>query len=223
MLKALLFDLDGTMVETDTLHYEIWREVLREHQLEIDGNFYKQKISGRLNPDIVQDLLPQLSSEQQESFIEQKEATFRSQANSLRPLAGLVDILEWADQQKLSRAVVSNAPRENAEFMLRALKIEHRFPVVVLGDDLPIGKPDPLPYLEALRQLNIVAEEAIAFEDSPSGIRSAVGAKLPVVGIASTHEPQSLEALGAAIVVKDFTDPRLMAWLAQRFASVTKA
>ncbi|HEY9641106.1 MAG TPA: HAD-IA family hydrolase [Coleofasciculaceae cyanobacterium] len=215
MLRALLFDIDGTLAETDTLHYKIWCQVLQEQGLEIDNAFYKEKISGRLNPDIVQDLLPQLSPEQQAAFIEHKESTFREQA-ALEPLDGLLDLLEWARQQQLPCAVVSNAPKENAKFMLKALDVEAAFPTVILGGELPIGKPDPLPYQEALRQLNLLATETIAFEDSPSGIQSATGAGIPVVGIASTHEPQGLKELGAAIVVKDFADPLLMQWLQQR-------
>jgi HAD superfamily hydrolase (TIGR01509 family) len=216
MLKALLFDLDGTLSETDTLHYIIWHKMLKPYQLEIDQDFYQKKISGRLNPDIVQDLLPQLSPEEQAAFIEQKEARFREEA-ALRPLAGLISFLDWAKEQQLQRAVVSNAPRKNAEFMLATLGVEAVFSTVILSDDLPSGKPHPLPYQEALRRLEVSAEEAIAFEDSPSGIQSAVGAGVAVVGIASTHDPKRLEAQGAAIVVQDFADPRLMQWLEQRF------
>lgn len=217
MLKALLFDIDGTLAETDTLHAAIWFKVLQEHGMDIDSAFYKQKISGRLNPDIVRDLLPHLSPAQQAAFIDHKEATFREQA-SLQPLDGLLECLDWAKSQGLRCAAVSNAPRKNAEFMLKALAVEAAFPTVILGDDLPLGKPHPLPYQEALRQLSLEPAEAIAFEDSPSGIQSAVGARIPVVGIASTHSPQDLQTQGAAIVVKDFADPLLIPWLEQRLA-----
>ena len=216
MLKALLFDLDGTLTETDTLHYAIWHKMLKPYQLEIDRAFYQKKISGRLNSDIVQDLLPQLAPDQQAAFIEQKEAAFRAEA-ALSPLAGLIPFLEWANQQHLHRAVVSNAPRENAEFMLNALKLKSVFSTVILGDDLPMGKPHPLPYQEALRQLQISAAEAIAFEDSPSGIQSAVAAEIKVVGVASTHTPQGLRAEGATIVIQDFADPRLIEWIYHQF------
>jgi HAD superfamily hydrolase (TIGR01509 family) len=219
MITALLFDLDGTLAETDTLHYEIWRIVLQEQGLAIDPAFYKARISGRLNPDIAQDLLPHLSPAEQTAFLDHKEATFREQAQ-LQPLPGLIDFLNWAVQQQLTCAVVSNAPKENAEFMIQSLNVADYFPIVILGSDLPIGKPNPLPYLEALKRLGISASEAIAFEDSPSGIQSAVGAKIPVVGIASTHEPQGLKAEGAAIVVPDFADPRLMEWLESQRAQV---
>jgi HAD superfamily hydrolase (TIGR01509 family) len=219
MLKALLFDLDGTLVETDSLHFLIWQDFLRDHGIESDRAFYQANISGRLNPDIVADLLPQLDAEAAADFIWRKEAEFRNRATSLQPMPGLMQVLSWAEQQAIQIAVVSNAPRENALFALKALQLEARFAKIVLGDDLPRGKPDPLPYQEALKQLNVTSEQAIAFEDSPSGMRSAIGANIFTVGIASTHDPKDLELLGASLVISDFTDPTLMELLTLRTAS----
>ncbi|NJO41542.1 MAG: HAD-IA family hydrolase [Cyanobacteria bacterium CRU_2_1] len=218
MLAALLFDLDGTLVETDSIHFLIWQDMLQEQGLEIDRAFYQTKISGRLNPDIVRDLLPQLSPEKQAQFIWDKEAEFRNRAGALIPMPGLADILAWSDEQALKRAVVSNAPKENAQFMLQALKLAETFPMIVLGDDLPKGKPDPMPYQTALDRLGVTVEETIAFEDSPSGICSAVGAGILTIGIASTHTPEDLYKLGTTLVVKDFTDPKLWDLLHQSFA-----
>ena len=215
MLKALLFDLDGTLVETDSLHFLIWQDFLRDHGIESDRAFYQAKISGRLNPDIVADLLPQLDPEAAADFIWRKEAEFRNRATSLQPMPGLLSLLTWAEQRAVRVAVVSNAPRENALFALKALHLETTFEQIILGDDLPQGKPDPLPYQEALRQLDLRPEQAIAFEDSPSGMRSAVGADIFTVGISSTHDPSELEQLGAQLVVADFTDTRLMQRLEQ--------
>jgi HAD superfamily hydrolase (TIGR01509 family) len=218
MLKALLFDLDGTLVETDSLHFAIWQDFLREYGIESDRNFYQAKISGRLNPDIVADLLPQLDAAASADFIWRKEAEFRNRATSLQPMPGLLQVLTWAKQQQIQLAVVTNAPRENAWFALKALKLEAFFEQVILGDDLPRGKPDPLPYQEALRQLQVSPEQAIAFEDSPSGIGSAVGANIFTVGIASTHDFATLKQVGAQLVVPDFTDTRLIQFLQQSAA-----
>ena len=215
MLKALLFDLDGTLVETDSLHFAIWQDFLRDHGIESDREFYQTKISGRLNPDIVADLLPHLDAEAAADFIWRKEAEFRNRATSLQPMPGLMSLLAWAEAHQLKVAVVSNAPRENAQFAIKALQLESAFTKVILGDDLPMGKPDPLPYLEALRQLQLAPEETIAFEDSPSGIRSAVGANILTVGIASTHDPNELAQLGTSLVIADFTDAKLMPLLQQ--------
>lgn len=209
MLKAILFDLDGTLANTDPLHYQTWQEILQDYGLEIDRTFYQARISGRLNPLIVQDLLPQLSFEAGQQLADDKEARFREIALSLTPLAGLLDLLAWIETQGLQKAVVTNAPRENVNFMLQVLKLADTFDTVVLGEDATAGKPDPACYKLVLSQLNISAQEAIAFEDSPSGIRSSVGAEIYTIGVASTYEPKALSGAGAAMVIRDFEEQKL--------------
>ncbi len=209
MLKAILFDLDGTLANTDPLHYQTWQEMLRDYGLEIDRTFYQARISGRLNPLIVQDLLPQLTSQAGQQLADDKEARFREIALSLTPLAGLFDLLAWIETQGLQKAVVTNAPRENVNFMLQVLKLADTFDTVVLGEDATAGKPDPACYKLALSQLHISAKEAIAFEDSPSGIRSSVGAGIYTIGVASTHNPIALSKAGAAMVIPDFEEEKL--------------
>ncbi|MEW6493522.1 MAG: HAD-IA family hydrolase [Cyanobacteriota bacterium] len=217
MLKAILFDLDGTLVNTDSLHYQTWQDVLRDYGLEIEQAFYKAKISGRLNPIIVQDLLPHLSFEEGQQLADYKEARFREIALSLTPLAGLLDLLAWIDTHGLKKAVVTNAPRKNVEFMLEVLKLANRFDTVVLAEDATAGKPDPACYKLILNQFDIGTTEAkslkgdfaIAFEDSPSGIQSAVGAGIYTIGVASTYDPNILSSAGAAMVIPDFRDKKL--------------
>ena len=80
---------------------------------------------------------------------------------------------------------------------------------MILGGKLDAGKPDSAPYEAALEALGISKEEAVAFEDSPSGIASSVAAGILTVGIASTHEEEKLEGWGVDLVVHDFTDPKL--------------
>jgi HAD superfamily hydrolase (TIGR01509 family) len=209
MLTALLFDLDGTIADTDPIHYQTWQEVMLGYGLAIDSSFYKAHFSGRLNEQIIQELLPQLSIAAGQQLSSDKEATFRQRAAHLQLLPGLIDLLNWADQQGLPYAAVTNAPRKNAEFMLQTLGVQDRFSIVILAEELERGKPDPLPYQVALEHLKVTAEQAIAFEDSPTGITSAVGAGLSTVGMATTHSSEKLYELGATLVVSDFTDDRL--------------
>jgi HAD superfamily hydrolase (TIGR01509 family) len=212
-LAAILYDLDGTLVNTDPLHFQVWQAMLREFGLDIDEAFYRTKISGRLNPAIVDDLLPHLDGEEQQQFIEHKEARFRAQAPELTPLDGLIEVMQWADQQGMKQGVVTNAPTENVYHVLKALHLEDTFDQVVISDVLGIGKPDPAPYIHALKQFDLSPEQSIAFEDSPSGIRSAVSAGIPTIGIASTHEVQTLYSLGATLVIPDFAAPELWEFL----------
>ncbi|WP_375515595.1 HAD family hydrolase [uncultured Nostoc sp.] len=213
MLAAILFDLDGTIVNTDPIHYRAWREMLLNYSIEIDETFYKSQISGRLNPEIVKDILPQLSTVEGQKFADEKEALFRKLAPHLKPLSGFSELLAWTETHQLKRALVTNAPRLNAEFMLEVLGIKEVFHTVVLADDCIAGKPDPAPYQVALNKLGIKAEEAIALEDSPSGIWAAVSAGIRTIGIASTHDPQLLQEIGAFMAIPDFTDLQLWTFL----------
>jgi len=209
LYRALLFDLDGTLAETDSLHLPTWVDVLRPYGIEVDEEFYKARISGRSNSKIVEDLLPDLSAEDGRDLAEAKEASFRERAGELEPLPGLLNFMEEAKDRGFSLALVTNAPEENVEAILLALDLGVFFDEVVLSDEVGPVKPDPAPYKAALEKLGIGPEEALAFEDSTSGIASAVGAGIPTVGMASTQAAETLEEAGAFVVAEDFADPKL--------------
>jgi HAD superfamily hydrolase (TIGR01509 family) len=201
MLRALLFDLDGTLADTDPLHLLAWREVLRPFGLPLDPPFYRERISGRLNPEIVRDLLG-LEREEAQGLIEAKEARFRELAQGLKPTPGLRELLGLAQGKGLLWGVVTNAPKENAHHALKALGLDP--PLLVLAEEVGRGKPDPLPYQVALKRLGVAPEEALAFEDSPSGVKSAVGAGLPTYALLTGHPQEALLAAGARGVLRDF-------------------
>ncbi|MCM0589682.1 MAG: HAD-IA family hydrolase [Gloeotrichia echinulata CP02] len=209
MLRGILFDLDGTIVNSDPIHYQAWEQMLASYSIEMDETFYKLRISGRINPEIVKGILPQLSPAAGQKLIDEKEVLFRELASELKPLKGLSELLAWTDTHQLKLALVTNAPRLNAEFMLEVLGIKEAFDVVVLAEDCIAGKPDPAPYQVALDKLGMTAEEAIAIEDSPSGIRAAVGAGIRTIGITSTHDPKVLLEEGTFMAIPDFTDLQL--------------
>ena len=156
-----------------------------------------------MTPEIVAGLFPDLSPEEVEEMAEAKEAAFRKRAGELEPLSGLSDFIAKGQKEGMRIALVTNAPKENVLAILDALGLEGVFEPVILGGKLDVGKPDPAPYEAALEALGISKEEAVAFEDSPSGIASSVAAGIPTVGIASTHEKEKLEGLGVDLVVHD--------------------
>jgi HAD superfamily hydrolase (TIGR01509 family) len=216
MISAILFDLDGTLVNSDPVHFITWQEVLSPFDISIDRTFYQKHISGRLNAEIVRDILPQLSLEEGLKVADEKEARFRQLGDRLQPMPGLLNLLDWSAQRQLKQAVVTNAPRANAEFMLEALKLNSTFWTVILAEEAPKGKPDPAPYLLALEKLNTPKETAIAFEDSPSGVTSATRAGLYTIGVTSTHQSEPLLACGAKMAISDFSDRQLWDWLEMR-------
>ena len=216
MLKALLFDLDGTLAETTSVHHQAWAKALRPYGYDITWQFYRDKISGRLPFEVISDLLPGLSPEEGQALLEAKEADFRERAHALKPLPGLVGFIASNRKKGVKVSLVTNAPKENVLAVLRILGLEDAFDPVILAEEVGIGKPNPAPYQSALEALGVSADEAVAFEDSPSGIASSVAAGILTVGIASTHDPEKLEGLGVDLVARDFTDPKLRAFIEER-------
>ncbi len=220
MLAAILFDLDGTIANTDPFHMQAWQKILKDYEMKVDEVFYKKQISGKRNQRIVEEILPDLSVAEGEQLSKTKESLFRQLAASkVQPLPGLTQVLKWTETKGLARSLVTNAPRDNVEFMLDLLNLTNTFSPIVLGEETPAPKPHPDPYQIALEKLGLSPEQAIVFEDSLTGIRSSVAAGIKTIGIASTHDPDSLIKEGATMVVSDFTDSRLWAILEEAIAT----
>jgi beta-phosphoglucomutase len=140
---------------------------------------------------------------------EHKEQLFRDQLETLTPTPGVLKVLDWADANGVPYAVVTNAPRPNAEMMLHGLGLDKRMTELVIGDELERAKPDPLPYRTGLQRLGATAERALAFEDSLPGIRAAHGAGIATYGIRTAHPDEALLGSGAVAAITDFTDAGL--------------
>ncbi|GEO14358.1 HAD family hydrolase [Microvirga aerophila] len=209
MLKALIFDMDGTLVHSDPVHLQAFAEILGPQGVVIDEETYRSSIIGRTNESIFASLLPSHSVDEHEELAELKEAAFRRLALDLKPLDGLLDVLDWAEENRLKIALVTNAPVLNATHMLDALGIAERFEVKITIEEVVRGKPDPLPYLTALERLGLQAGEAIAFEDSPSGMKAAKAAGLFSFGVLTGLSADEMREVGADLTIETFHDQAL--------------
>jgi HAD superfamily hydrolase (TIGR01509 family) len=209
MLKALIFDMDGTLVHSDPVHLQAFAEILGPQGIVIDEELYRSSIIGRTNESIFASLLPGHSIDEHEELADLKEAAFRKLALGLKPLDGLLDLLDWAEGSNLKIALVTNAPVLNATHMLDVLGIAERFEVKITIEEVARGKPDPLPYLAALERLGLKAEEAIAFEDSPSGMRAAKAAGLFSFGVLTGLSADEMREVGADLTIETFRDQAL--------------
>ncbi|HKS12547.1 MAG TPA: HAD-IA family hydrolase [Pseudomonas sp.] len=211
MLNALLFDLDGTLTDTDTLHLQAFRHLLDEHGRTLSQAEFDAQVSGRANGELFAELFPQSDPDQQKALANRKEALFRDLSPVLEPMPGLLRLLEHAQTQAIGVCVVTNAPRDNAEHMLGAMGLGGHFEHVLVAEELARPKPDPLPYLTGLQRLNAAAGQALAFEDSVPGVTAASTAGIFTVGLATSLPAERLLAAGAQMVIEDFDDPRLWA------------
>ena len=209
MLDALLFDLDGTLADTDKLHLLAMQQLLHEDGRTLTEAQFEAHVSGRANADLCRYLFPGRPLSEHLAFADRKEQRFRELSPTLQPTPGLLRLLAYAEQRRIGIAVVTNAPRANAEHMLAALDLSGRFEHVLVAEELPRAKPDPLPYLTGLQRLAAQADCALAFEDSVPGVTAASGAGIFTVGLSTSQKPEALLAAGARLVVADFDDPRL--------------
>jgi HAD superfamily hydrolase (TIGR01509 family) len=216
---ALLFDLDGTLVDSDAAHLRAFQRVFAAHGVAVDEQSYRGRIHGSDNAAIGRAFLPHLSEAERAATLAAKEERYREDLGAVEPIAGVDALLDFAAARGLRCAVVTNAPRANVEVVLGALGLAARLPLRVLGPELARAKPDPLPYRTALTRLGAEAGRSIAFEDSLSGLSAAKGAGLAVVGLTTTLAADKLLAAGAEIAVADFADPRILPLIEARIVA----
>jgi len=207
-LSALLFDIDGTLTDTEALHFEAWTRILAPLGRKVARDHYDRNFVGLTSDTIVARNLADIDPDVARRLPGEKEALFRSLLDKLIPTPGVLDFIARAKAAGIARAAVTNAPRANAELMLGKLGLLGEMQTLVIGDELAHGKPHPLPYLTALDRLGVPARAARVYEDSSAGVRSGVAAGIETVGVdvhsASIGVAHPLLALGAKRVIRDF-------------------
>jgi HAD superfamily hydrolase (TIGR01509 family) len=211
MIKALIFDFDGTLLDTETPEFHVWEQIYREHGtalaladwLEGVGTWYafdpyvdlEQKLGRPIDRDAVKARVKDMHEAQLE------EIDLREGAHHLMHLAM---------QRGLKLAVASSSTRKWVTGHLARYDLMPHFDSIKCKDDVPAGRSKPHPdlYLEVLRELGIAANEAIAFEDSLNGLRAAKSAGIFVVAVANTIT-KNLPLEEADLLVHSFEDVSL--------------
>lgn len=214
---ALLFDIDGTLADTDPLHLRAFNQTFEPYGHHFDKARFALELQGLANEAIARRFVPHLSAAEGMAVMAGKEAIFRDLARTeIHAVPGLFDLLDLADAAGLPMAAVTNAPRANADLILNGLGIARRFRAIVIGEELAHGKPHPLPYLEGLRLLGADASVSVAFEDSRTGIKSATSAGLATIGIRTSLHETDMLAAGAVISADGYDDAALLAFIRAR-------
>jgi HAD superfamily hydrolase (TIGR01509 family) len=209
--KALLFDIDGTLADTDALHLQAFNQVFGPRGHIFDHARFSRELQGFSNASIGERFLADEPPKRQAAIMAEKEAAFRKLVSGqIQPLPGLMALLARADSADIQMVAVTNAPRLNAEMLLAGLGIVHRFKALVIGDELAHGKPHPMPYLEGLRAVGAAPERSLAFEDSRSGVQSAAAAGIATIGIRTSLGHDDMVAAGAFTSAKNFDDSELI-------------
>ena len=183
-MRALLIDMDGTLVETETRWWQAEIDVMQKHGSTWDVVDQNLAIGGPLSA--VVDYMANKSKAEAESIyqelVDSMYKSFTEVAPELQP--GWSDILNQAKKSDLQIALVTASNRLLAEALLKSSNLEKHFDVVVASDDLPRTKPHPDPYLHAAKLLGVEVLDCLVFEDSNTGVTSSLAAKMPTIALA---------------------------------------
>jgi beta-phosphoglucomutase len=207
--KAIIWDMDGTLVDTAELHFESWRETAQKW----NRPFTRQDFAatfGRRNPEIIGLLFGEHVTPEQGHFIsEEKETLYRSRALAgVELLRGAPTLLNALRAAEFRQAIGSSAPRKNLRQILELTETTHYFDACVGMEDTQRGKPDPEVFLTCAKLLNVSPKNCIVFEDAAAGVQAAKSAGMKCVAILfrSQHSQADLLRAGADLVVKSLEE-----------------
>jgi beta-phosphoglucomutase len=185
MSRAVLWDLDGTLVDSEEFHWLSWRDTIRPEGVELT---YAQFLAsfGQRNDRIVPVWLgADVDPARMQRIGEDKEAEFRrlAEAHGLTLLPGAREWLASLRAAGWKQAIASSAPRINVEMMLRVAGLEGCLDAIVSADDVTIGKPDPQVFLKAAEKVHVPPSQCIVVEDAAAGVEGARRAGMRSVGV----------------------------------------
>ncbi|RRB07435.1 HAD family hydrolase [Larkinella rosea] len=208
-MKAVLFDMDGVIVDTNPHHRIAWRTYFEQNGKPLTDADFVQYVSGKHNKDILTHLFPDrsLSPSEARQLAAEKEALFRElYLPEIKPVAGLTDFLQLLHKSGILTAVATSAPVENLDFVMDALNLRSYFNVLLDESKVSHPKPNPEIYQKGMQLLGVEPTESVIFEDSTTGIRAAKAAGAYVIGVLTTDSAEELTGVGADEVIRDFTE-----------------
>ncbi|MFC6020647.1 HAD family hydrolase [Plantactinospora solaniradicis] len=187
-VKALIFDFDGLLMDTETTLLESWRWEWRRHGLELDPAGFFADHGGDANEPRYAALAAVVGPAYDRESSHALRMAHRAELNAaLEPAPGIVGWLDRAAELGLRLAVASSSPVTHVGPMLDQAGLRARFEVLATGEEVAAHKPDPAVYLLALDRLGLPAEEAVAFEDTAHGVAAAHAAGLCCVAVPNPH------------------------------------
>jgi beta-phosphoglucomutase family hydrolase len=211
VIAAVLWDMDGVLVDTAPFHYQAWRRLFEGVGKDLGEDEFRSTF-GLRNDDILRSILGDMPAERLREMGLRKEELFREAIRGrVTPLPGAVPLLRRLRNAGVKTAVVSSAPRLNVETLLDALGLADAFDTLVAEEDAERGKPDPQGYLVASERLRVAPQECVVVEDAPGGVEAAKRAGMRCIGLAAGREPDALAR--ADLVVAGLDDDAVYSFL----------
>ena len=211
MLKGIIFDMDGTLVDNIPFHKKAWLTLLGNNGIHMDPETFLGQNNGTIDEMIRKFFGNDLPAEKLKELGQEKESLYRNlYAEAIREIDGLSGFLKTLSRQGIKTGLATMGDPLNIDFILDRLNIRRFFSVITGGHEIQNGKPDPEIFLTTLQKLNEKAEDCLVIEDSISGVISATDAGLKVIGISTTEPAEELFEAGCYRVIPDYRETHII-------------
>ncbi len=183
-LRAVIFDMDGVIVDSHPAHRKAWRQFLGTLGREVSDVELNFILDGRKRADILRHFLGELSEAEILDYGKRKDEFFQHSSFEVKPVLGVIEFLDQISARGIATAIATSASESRTRSTLDRLHLTEYFNIIVTGSDVVRGKPDPAIYCRACQLLNARPENSLAIEDAASGIQAAKAAHLTCIGIA---------------------------------------
>ncbi|HTB18177.1 MAG TPA: HAD family phosphatase [Bryobacteraceae bacterium] len=202
MIKSVLWDLDGTLVDSEQYHWLAWRDSMAAEGVTLTHEQFL-KTFGLRNDAIIPQWIPDATPQRIDQIADSKEQLYRRlvREGGLDPLPGARDWTGRLARDGWRQAIASSAPRENVDVVLAVIGLASCFQAIVSAEDVQHGKPDPQVFLTAATRLGSTPARSVVVEDAPAGIEAARRAGMPSIGVRRNGTP-----LPASLAVASLTD-----------------
>ncbi len=219
MMKAIIFDMDGTMVDNMMVHNQAWQIELRKHGIDMSLSEIKEKIHG-VNVELLEkNFGDRFTAQERIEISKQKELRYQALfAKEIKLIKGLGRFLNELHTAKIPMAIGTAAPPENVEFVLNHLPIKPYFQSILHSDDVVNGKPDPEIFIKSAERLGVDVSDCLVFEDSITGAETAERAGCDTIIVTTVHEAEEFSNFNhIKRFIKDYSDMTL-SYLQEHFA-----
>ncbi|MBD0259671.1 MAG: HAD family phosphatase [Cytophagales bacterium] len=207
VFRAVVFDMDGVVIDTRTPIEEFWYHHAARHHIRISPEVMEGKVHGCPARQTVAQVFGHISEAEQAELLEACEVFENGmQYVAMRGVQALLGSLKAAG---VATALVTSSLLPKVRKVQKVLELEGAFDAIVTSDLVPRGKPDPACYRLAAERLGLPPEECIAFEDAYSGVRAEAGAGMFTVGVGPARQETLLKEAGAKLLVPHFGDVSL--------------